>query len=58
MSADDYSNSKKRSEKMDNNIGYILFICVVAPMISLLFVAEEKMRRGVVSLLIGMFACL
>ena len=43
---------------MDNNISYILFICVVAPMISLLFVAEGKMRRGVVSLLIGMFACL
>ena len=40
------------------NMSYILFICVVAPMVSLLLVANKKMRRGVVFLLIGMFVCL
>ena len=40
------------------NMSYILFICVVAPMLSLLLVAEPKMRRGVIFLLTGMFCCL
>lgn len=40
------------------SMSYILFICVVAPMVSLLLVAERKMRRGVIFLLIGMFVCL
>ena len=40
------------------SMSYILFICVVAPMASLLLVAEPKMRRGVLFLLIGMYACL
>lgn len=40
------------------SMSYILFICVVAPMCSLLLVAERKMRRGVIFLLIGMFVCL
>lgn len=39
-------------------MSYILFICVVAPMVSLLLIADKKMRRGVIFLLIGMFACL
>ena len=39
-------------------MSYILFICVVAPMVSLLLVAEKRMRRGVIFLLIGMFVCL
>ena len=40
------------------NMSYILFICVVAPMVSLLLIADKKMRRGVIFLLIGMFVCL
>ena len=40
------------------NMSYILFICVVAPMLSLLLVAEPKMRRGVIFLLTGMFCCM
>ena len=39
-------------------MSYILFIFVVAPMISLLLMADKKMRRGVVFLLIGMCVCL
>ena len=41
-----------------DNISYILFICVVAPLCSLLIVADKKMRSGVIFLLIGIFMCL
>ncbi len=41
-----------------NNMSYILFICVTAPICSLLLVAEQKVRRSVLFLLIGMGCCL
>ena len=40
------------------DMSYILFICVTAPILSLLFIAKKEMRRGVIFLLIGMFVCL
>ena len=40
------------------NMSYILFICVTAPICSLLFIAEPKVRRSVLFLLIGMGCCL
>ena len=43
---------------MDNNMSYILFICVVTPLCSLLAISDKKMRSGVIFLLIGMFSCL
>lgn len=43
---------------METNMSYILFICVVTPLCSLLLVSEKKVRRGVTFLLIGMFLCL
>ena len=41
-----------------NDISYILFICVTAPICSLLFVTAPKVRRSVLFLLIGMGCCL
>ena len=43
---------------MMNDISYILFICVTAPICSLLLVTERKVRRSVLFLLIGMLCCL
>ena len=40
------------------DLSYILFICVVAPMASLLFVTERKMRSSVIFILVGTFVCL
>lgn len=39
-------------------MSYILFICVVTPLCSLLAVSDKKMRNGVIFLLVGMFSCL
>lgn len=40
------------------NMSYILFICATAPICSLLFIAEPKVRRSVLFLLLGMGCCL
>lgn len=40
------------------SMSYILFICVVAPICSMLFIVEPKIRRSVGFFLIGMFICL
>lgn len=40
------------------NLSYILFICVVAPICSMLFIAEPRIRRSVGFFLLGMFLCL
>ena len=40
------------------NMSYILFICVVAPICSMLFISEPRIRRSVGSFLLGMFLCL
>ena len=41
-----------------DNLSYILFICVTAPICSLLLVTEPKVRRSVLFLLFGMGCCL
>ena len=43
---------------MDNNMSYILVICVAAPIFSFLFVSEGKMRTCISFLLVGIFSCL
>ena len=40
------------------NMSYILFICVTAPILSLLLVADKRTRRRIIFMLIGMFTCL
>ena len=40
------------------NMSYILFICVTAPICSLLFIAVPKVRQSVFFLLVGMGCCL
>lgn len=41
-----------------DNMSYILFICVVAPLLSLLLFTESKGRRAVLSIVGGMICCL
>lgn len=51
------SDAEERRKTMEN-MSYILFICVVAPICSMLFISEARIRRSVGFFLLGMCICL
>ena len=49
---------KERGDKMDNNMIYILFICIMVPMLLMFPLLAGRSRLLVGFMMIGIFACL
>lgn len=50
--------AEERGDQMDNNMIYILFICIIVPMLLMLPLLTGKSRLLMGYMLIGVFACL
>ena len=54
----DHTTTEERGDKMDNSLIYILFICIVVPMLLMLPILTGRSRLLLGYMLIGVFACL
>ena len=58
MVSDSDSDSEERGDKMDQNMIYILFICIMVPMLLMFPLLAGRSRLLVGFMMIGIFACL